>query len=132
LSLHIYIDTIPHANHRYPTVGDYFDVQTPSMKVPVRNIRVSEMGNTDYEFLVAIHEAVEQHLCSKRGISEESITAFDIQFENNRAADNVDEPGNSLDAPYHKEHIFATWIERLIANELEVNWDDYDTAVNSL
>jgi hypothetical protein len=100
--------------------------------VEVRRIKVSEMGNSDYEFLVAIHEAIEQHLCKKRGISEEAITAFDTQFEASRAAENVDEPGNDLKAPYHKEHLFSTWIERLVAKELGIDWDVYDNVVNSL
>jgi hypothetical protein len=130
--LHIYIDTVPHATHRYPTVGDYFDVQTPQMKAQVRNIRVSDMQNVDYEFLVAIHEMIEQHLCKNRGIAEETITAFDIAFENARAVDNTDEPGDSPLAPYQKEHQFATQIERLVAAEIDIDWDAYDATVNSL
>jgi hypothetical protein len=113
--LHIYIDTVPHSTQRYPTVGDYFDVQTPGMRVPVTNVRISDMQDEDCEFLVAIHELIEQHLCKKRGISEESITAFDM-----------------IRAPYNKEHVFATSIEKLVAAELGVDWDEYDKTVNSL
>lgn len=130
--LHIYIDTIPHAEHRYPTVGDYWDVPAHGIYPPRTEVRVSDMGNTDYEFLVAIHELIELYLCKKRGISEDSITEFDMEFEKNRPPDNLDEPGNSLAAPYHAEHIFATSIEQLVAAELGVNWDEYDKTVNSL
>jgi hypothetical protein len=130
--LHIYIDTIPHVEQRYPTVGDYW-VQPGLDTFPTRHeIRVSEMQDRDYEFLVALHELVEMYLCEKRGISEESITQFDKDFESKRAKGNVDEPGNSLAAPYHAEHIFATTIEQLVAAELGVNWDDYDKTVNEL
>ena len=132
MSLHIYIDTVPHSTQRYPTVGDYFDVQTSSMKVPVSNVRISDMGNSDYEFLVAIHELVEMYLCKKRGISEESITAFDTDFEAKRQPGNVDEPGNDSAAPYYEEHKFATIIEKALAVELKVDWDEYDKTVNAL
>jgi hypothetical protein len=130
--LHIYIDTIPHDEQRYPTVGDYWHPVLPGGTMTTE-IKVSDMGNPDYEFLVALHEQIEAHLCMKRGISDEAITSFDIKFENERT-DNMlfDEPGNSKDAPYHKEHVFATSIEKLVAAEIGVSWDDYDTAVNSL
>ena len=69
------------------------------------------------EFCVALHETIEQHLCAKRGISNEDITAFDIKFEKEREhgkhGDN--EPGFDPRAPYRKEHSFADKIERLVA-----------------
>jgi hypothetical protein len=37
-----------------------------------------------------------------------------------------EEPGDSSEAPYHKEHVFATKIERMIADELGVDWDVYE------
>ena len=123
----IKIKTIPHANHRYETVGDYW-VDDEGTKYIV----VSDMGNEDYELLVAIHELIEQHLCLKRGIKEREITDFDIEFEKNRPEGNTDEPGDAPDAPYRKEHFFATNIERLISEQLGVDWKTYDDTVNSL
>ena len=131
MSLHIYIDTIPHAEQRYPTVGDYWET-TLRAGTKTREVRISEMGNADYEFLVSIHEQIEQHLCEKRGVTEASITSFDMEFEAKRTPESLDEPGDDLKAPYHKEHVFATWIERLVAQELGVNWDTYNDKVNSL
>ena len=130
--LHIYIDTIPHSEQRYLTVGDYWETPAHGIYPPRREVRVSDMGNSDYEFLVTIHELIEQHLCKKRGISEESITEFDIAFESNRVEGNVDEPGNSPDAPYYEEHKFATIVEKALAAELKVDWDAYDSTVNAL
>lgn len=132
--LHIYIDTIPHSEQRYETVGDYWRPagNHPGF-IPRLEVRVSEMGNEDYEFLVAIHELVEEHLTRKHGISEDTITAFDIQYEQNRAEDDTNsEPGDSPDAPYHQEHLLATSVERIVASMLGVNWDTYDAVVNSL
>lgn len=123
----ILIKTIPHSEHRYETVGDYqYDEEGNE------TIDVSEMNNEDYEFLVCIHELVESYLCKKRNISEESITAFDTDFEKNRAEGNTDEPGDDPNAPYRKEHFFATTIERLMAAELGVDWKTYDDTVVNL
>lgn len=119
--------TIPHDSHRYETVGDYFETHDHQ-----RMILVSEMDNEDYEFLVMIHEMIEQHLCKKRGIPEELITAFDTDFESRRTLGCEDEPGDDPGAPYRKEHFFATSIERLIAAEIGVDWKKYDEKVNSL
>lgn len=129
--LHIYIDTIPHAEQRYPTVGDYWH-PTLVGGTKTTEIRISEMPSDDFEFLVAMHELVEMWLCKKRGITVEAIDKFDIAFEASRPEGNTDEPGDDLKAPYHKEHVFATWIERLIAHELSVNLDEYNNAVNAL
>jgi hypothetical protein len=35
-------------------------------------------------------------------------------------------------APYHKEHVFATEIEKMIAKKLKVNWSMYGKKINDL
>lgn len=126
-----WIITKPQDEQRYDTVGDW-RYRTTEYMLPYLDITVSDMDNSDYEFLVAIHELVEAHLCRKRGIKEEDVTAFDEAFEKLRKEDNFDEPGNDVRAPYYKEHQFATMVEKLIALEIGVNWDEYDKTVNSL
>jgi hypothetical protein len=126
----IRIQTIPHDEHRYETVGDYFYPDSPENKY--MEVRVSKMGNPDYEFLVSIHEQIEAYLCEKRGISEESITKFDKNFESFREEGNTAEPGFDPSAPYVKEHAFATKIEIQLAEELGVDWDEYEKVINSL
>ncbi len=123
----ITIQTIPHVNHRYPTVGDYYEGANGAL-----NIVVSDMQNENYEFLVALHELIESHLCKQRSITEFAITEFDIAFEEQRPAGNTDEPGDSPRAPYQKEHQFATKIEQQVAAELGVDWDAYDKVVINL
>lgn len=133
MSLHIYIDTISHRQHRYPTVGDYWWPPVRRTGACERlEVRVSEMGNEDYEFLVTIHELIEAHLTRKHGISEESITAFDIAYEANRYKGDDSEPGDSPDAPYHNEHKAATSVEKYLARLLGVNWFEYEEAVSNL
>jgi hypothetical protein len=123
----IQLRTIPHSEQRYETVGDWENLPDGSLR-----ISVSDMGNDDYAFLVAIHELVEVWLCNKRGITDEAVSAFDIEYEKNRPEGDESEPGDHPDAPYRKEHFFATNIERMIALELGVDWGKYDKAVMSL
>ena len=120
---------IPHRQMRYRTCGDYFE-QDGTIQ-----FRVSDMGNDDYEFLVLIHEIVEQYLTQRRGITEESINEFDVNFEEERDAGlhSFDaEPGDDPKAPYRKEHFTATNIERMICEQLGVDWDKYSDTVNNL
>jgi hypothetical protein len=121
------IKSIPHNEHRYETVGDYWLDEKG-----VTQFRVSDMGNEDYHFLVGIHELVEEYMTRKRGIKETDIKAFDEAFEAKRAPGNTDEPGDDPAAPYRKEHRFAENIERQIALELGVDWAEYTRAVESL
>lgn len=127
--MNYHIETIPHQNHRYETVGDYF-----LDDAGVTQVRISDMRNEDYQFLVMIHELVEDHLCRKRGIDEETvIKPFDETYEANRdPSDTTSEPGWALDCPYRNEHAFAEKIEREIALELGVDWRIYSDTVNSL
>lgn len=122
------IKTISHDKHRYDTVGDY----RINGRTGYREILVSEMDNEDYEFLVAVHELIEEYLTRKRGIKEEDITKFDMYYEDARQEGDITEPGNSPLAPYFKEHQFATIIEKQIADELGVDWEEYDKVVCSL
>ena len=124
----IYITTIPHNDQRYETVGDYWaDDEWDEF-----DITVSDMKNEDFEFLVAIHEMVEQYLCERMGIPEKKILAFDIQFEKKRKKGNVDEPGDDPKAPYRHEHSMATAVERMVAGYLGINWKDYEKKCNSM
>ena len=132
MPLHVYIDSIPQDQHRYPTVGDYWRPAVKHYCLERTEIRVSEMQNEAFELCVAIHELVEEFLTRSRGIAEADITAFDIAFEKARAEGSLDEPGDSPDAPYHKEHIIATEIEKLVAAKLDINWDEYEAAINNL
>lgn len=125
--MHIEIQTIPHLSQRYPTVGDWKISRDGSI-----SICVSEMGIEDYNLLVGLHELVEVWLCHKRGIAQSLVDDFDIWFEKNRPEGDVSEPGDHPQSPYFREHRFATKIERQVAEELGVNWEQYSTTVESL
>jgi hypothetical protein len=124
--MHFEAHTAPHSDQRYETVGDWKLVDESIL------VKVSEMGNSDWEFLVAIHELVEAYSCAKFGVTEEDVTDFDIAYERDRAEGDVSEPGDSPAAPYQKHHQFASIIERLLAVHLGVNWQEYEAKINSL
>lgn len=124
--LDIDIKTVPDRSQRYNTVGDYRRKNKKDI------IRVSNMNNWKYEVLVAVHEIIEQFLCRSRGINEDAITAFDQHFEKRRNHFLLDEPGNDPDAPYYKEHQFALKIEKLFAQELGVDWNEYNKVIAKL
>lgn len=118
--LNIEIKTIPGSHHRYDTLGDYWEDEKGKI-----HIRVTNLKSEDSEFLVALHELVEMYITKKRGISEPLIQAFDIEFEKERAAgkwDEYAEPGDDPRAPYKTEHCLAEIIERLVAQQLGVEW----------
>ena len=115
ISMIIKIATIPNDEQRYPTWGDYYTYEG------VDHIKVSKFENEDIEFIVAVHELIEMWLTKKRGIQEPDITKFDIES-------GLDDPGESKDAPYHKEHMFAVEVEKILCKELGISYEDYYNA----
>jgi hypothetical protein len=124
----IHIESIPHEQQRYPTVGDYWEDDAG-----VEQVRVSELADWRHEALVAVHELVEWILTKHRDISEPAISEFDVAFERDREhALVLGEPGDDPRAPYRREHFFATNVERLLAAELDVDWRAYEALVDGL
>jgi len=113
------IDTIPHRDQRYDTIGDWY--QEGARQI----IRISSMGCREYEFLVAIHEMVEAELCRKMGISEQTVDAWDLAHEDE------EEPGAMEKCPYREAHMRAEAIERVLANDLGVDWEHYSKTVKA-
>jgi hypothetical protein len=90
------------------------------------------MSDPRYETLVATHELIEAILCRQAGISERAVDAFDKHYKAHRKDDDMSEPGDSPAAPYHRQHVAATKIERELAALLGVDWDTYGKEVESL
>jgi hypothetical protein len=122
----ITIEVIKHEDQRYETVGDWV------WNGDDLTIFVSSMDNWRYEMLVAFHEMAECLMCKHRGIAQEDVDNFDIQFEKLREDGDVSEPGDEPNAPYYREHQIATILERTLALELGVNWKQYDDTVVNL
>lgn len=127
--MNITIKTIPYHDQRYETCGDYFTAFDGALQ-----FRINDIGNEDYEFLVSIHEQIEEHLTRRRGLKEPDIMAFDLMWEKEReegkhAPD--EEPGHDPRAPYRNEHVMAENIERQLALAMGLDWNDYGKAVES-
>lgn len=124
----IEINTIPHHDQRYPTCGDW--ILDPEKRQ--LTINVSEVDNWKMEFLVGFHEMIEAVLCLDREITTAQVDQFDLAFEAQRSVGDDSEPGDHPDAPYRKEHFFATSLERLMAAELGVDWQQYENRLYEL
>jgi len=122
----VVIETIPHDQQRYPTVGDW------TWEGDTLKIFISEMGDWRYEMLVAFHELAECLICKQRGITQGSVDTFDIAYEVKRQDGDDSEPGDDPSAPYYQEHQFATCVERLLALQLGVDWKTYDAAIGDM
>ena len=132
--MNIEIETIPHKDHRYPTVGDWFYAHETA-DTPKLIIRVSDLGDWRREALVAVHELIECLICKHDGVTQEAVDAFDKQFEKDRAEgkhSETEEPGDSAEAPYRRQHGVASGVERILAAALDVNWNAYADQIESL
>jgi len=89
------------------------------------------MSHRDYEFLIAAHEMIEAYLAIHSGVSPEAVDRFDKAYEAKGKPSDKSEPGDDPNAPYHKQHLFAERIERMLADELGVSWDAYSREVAS-
>lgn len=123
----ITLTTIPHSEQRYPTIGDWIIKDNGDVVISVSNMR-----NEKYHHLVMIHELIEVILCRHAGVSAHEVDQFDKLFELNRTPGNDSEPGDSPLAPYAKQHCIATGIERMVAAEIDVNWQEYEETLNAL
>jgi hypothetical protein len=122
----IRVKTIPHNKQRYNTAGDYWDDKGQ------KEIRVSELSNPIHEFIIAVHEIVEAYLTEARGIKEQDILKYDVEKLKHLKDPNRLDPGHDPKAPYHKEHMFAEKIEKMLAKEFAVNLEEYQAELDKL
>jgi hypothetical protein len=116
---------IPHAEQRYDTIGDYWEDADGTWQ-----FRVSDLGDWRYNYTVLLHEFLEYALTKQAGISEQSILNFDLAVPVNSPY--ADDPGFDPAAPYHKEHVFADSIERLMAPGLGITTRNAEVAMEAL
>lgn len=118
----ITIETIPHEQHRYTTAGDWFFDEKGDL-----TIRVSALGDWKKEALLGVHELVEVLACKSDGVTQEQVDKFDFAW-----TDNENEPGDSPDAPYNKQHRLAMGVENIMAAALGVDWKAYEQQLEDL
>lgn len=122
----IIIETIPHSEQRYDTCGDwYWDEEDHNLL----HIKISDLRSFHpYQTiaLLGVHELVEALGCINRCISQEEVDEFDLAWKGEG------EPGDSPLAPYHLPHQFATFMERRMAEEFSIDWQQYEAAIKKL
>lgn len=118
--MNINIQVIENKDHRPGISGaDWYYDQKGDLQV-----RVSKMSDWRREMILAFHEASEAIMCRHNGVTVQAVDDYDRPFEEKK--DNVTNVGDRTDCPYRREHCFASAIERILAGELEVPWQDYD------
>lgn len=108
---------------RYESLGDYWYSSNEL------RFRIVETGNHSYNRLILIHEMIEEFLTEIRGIKEQDILKFDLQFEKDGK---IGEPGNDENAPYRSEHRFAEMIEKMLCHEVGIDWNKYESELNKI
>ena len=118
----IRVEFIESKDQRYQTCGNYWETDTEIV------FQISKQDKPQKNLLILLHEFVEFAICTDRGISEQSITDFDLQWEkdNPTGIDDGFEPGNSSEAPYYQEHHIAEAFERMFAGFMNIDWEDYN------
>ena len=132
----INIDIIRHEQHRYETAGDWWLDEEGVLQV-----RVSQMEDSRYTALVALHEVVEVLVESIARQGELKVRpslvaltdAFDKRYEESRAeGDDYSEPGYDPDCPVYQGHMIASAVEHLAAMLMNVNYNHYQAAIFDL
>jgi hypothetical protein len=106
---------------RYSTIGDYYDAIGGG-----EVYQVADLGSNDMNFLVAIHELIESHICRKRGIKEPDIMTWDLAHAES------DDPGSEPGCIYGKEHKFAEKVEYMVMEELGISKESYEAALEAV
>lgn len=118
----IVIEFVPQHKQNYDTVGDYGENE--------HNVwfRITDfLDKPAYSVAVLLHEILEFYRNKQLGITVAEVDAFDLG-----PGKNLDEPGLSPDAPYHKTHMEADAIERLAILFFGEDWIEYEAAIAKL
>ena len=118
----ICVEIIDHKSQLYDTAGDYIEDKSGW------TVSISECLDWRHEFLVLMHELTEMALTKHHGVDWKDIDEFDM---NGEGKDHPD-PGTLKSAPYHNEHALATQIEKRLAKMLQVDWQEYNDALDNL
>lgn len=118
----IVIKTIPVEEQRYNTAGDYWETETEI------HFRISKQQDERSEVAILLHEVTEFFLTKQQGISEEEITAYDLDWEERfkRGDVKADEPGMENDCPYKDEHETSLMIEKIFCWAAGIDWKKHD------
>jgi hypothetical protein len=118
-NMKIIIEAIPHEEQRLGQPGDWYYDPDGTLR-----IRVTDLGDWRYNFLLARHELDEAMLCKLAGISVEEVDSFDSRPES-EAQDDPDSFSGYPGASYQNQHNDALAAEWVMSRLLEVDWQKY-------
>ena len=120
--MNVQMSVIPHQQQRYDTAGDWLlDVNTDTLV-----INVSFLGDWKMEACLGIHEYIEAIRCMADRVDQNLVDQWDLNFKGKG------EPGDDPNAPYHKQHVQASIVERTLARQLGVDWSKYEQKLEEL
>ena len=121
----IVIKTIPIEEQRYSTAGDYWHEDNSI------EFRITKQAKEDTEFLIAVHEFVEEYLTRRSGIDEKMILAYDLNWEkrHHKGLTKAEEPGEEQDCPYREQHVVSLIIEGLLATHMGIDFDKHNDEI---
>jgi len=133
----IIIETIPHLNQRYNTVGDWqwedggqtLHVKVSSMAYPSGSVYVNKELQ---EAAIGLHEVIEALQCRKDDVTEKQVDEFDKGPGGEEAEGLNMEPGDHWDSPYKRQHCLATGFERILCFAFGITWYEYEDLINEL
>jgi hypothetical protein len=111
---------IPQSEQRFSEigqVGDYWETETSI------EFRITELDNPAYSYAILLHELHEKFRNNQLGIKDEDVDAFDL------AHPELDDPGLSPEACYHKTHMESDALERLFIILAGADWTAYEAAI---
>lgn len=113
----IRIEFVDQKDQNYNTVGDYGETDDEVW------FKITKFpGKPAYSIAVLLHEIAEFYRNQQVGISIADVDAFDYGHPE------LDDPGLSKDAPYHKTHMESDILERQFILFSEEDWVDYEAA----
>jgi len=121
----IIIEVIPHTEQRLGQPGDWYTAADGT-----RVVRVSDLGDWRFNYLLARHEMDEMMLCQHAGISVEAVDGYDSRPE--AKDDDPDSFSGYPGAPYQEQHNDAMAAEWVMSRLLNVAWQKYGEAFEKL
>ena len=116
----ITIEVIEHKDQRLGVIGDWYFEPNGDLVV-----RVSDLGDWKYNFLVGRHEMDEAILCKHAGITTEMV---DEDQANAKDSDDPDSFSGYPGARLQNQHNDALSAEWVMSRLLGVDWKSYGAA----
>lgn len=89
----------------------------------------------DYQFLDLTRREIEEYLCARDGVDEEAIRVFTERFNKMKEEfpDLVGhmESGDHADAPHNKQHKIAVMMEKWLADNMQIDYEQYQKTIYS-